>query len=89
MLNLSELEQKIDASLSRLERLYKEYEDARINVNRLKEEVMTLKRERDVATSELKKIRLQHASLKATKKIVAAKLDKTLSQVNYLIDGHE
>ena len=89
MLNLSELEQKIDASLSRLERLYKEYEDARINVNRLKEEVMTLKRERDVATSELKKIRLQHASLKATKKIVAAKLDKTLSQVNYLIEGHE
>ena len=89
MLNLSELEQKIDASLSRLERLYKEYEDARINVSRLKEEVMTLKRERDVATSELKKIRLQHASLKATKKIVSAKLDKTLSQVNYLIDGHE
>ena len=89
MLDLLELEQKIDASLSRLERLYKEYEDARINVNRLKEEVMTLKRERDVATSELKKIRLQHASLKATKKIVSAKLDKTLSQVNYLIDGHE
>ena len=89
MLNLLELEQKIDASLSRLDRLCKEYEDARINVSRLKEEVMTLKRERDVATSELKKIRLQHASLKATKKIVAAKLDKTLSQVNYLIEGHE
>ena len=89
MLDLLELEQKIDASLSRLERLCKEYEDARINIGRLKEEVMTLKRERDVATSELKKIRLQHASLMATKKIVAAKLDKTLSQVNYLIEGHE
>ena len=89
MLDLLELEQKIDASLSRLERLCKEYEDTRINIGRLKEEVMTLKTERDVATSEMKKIRLQHASLKATKKIVAAKLDKTLSQVNYLIEGHE